>query len=673
MKTIMARPPDHPARRAEKLRKELLEHDHRYYVVAEPTISDEQYDSLMHELQLIEQQYPELQTLDSPTQRVGGAPTKAFPVVTHDPPMLSLSNSYSEEEIRDFDRRVRELLGGETPTYTTELKFDGVAISLKYRDGLFVQGATRGDGTQGDEITNNLKTVRSLPLRLRGDNPSLRTIEVRGEVFMNRDEFEKMNTQRSVNGEKVFINPRNATAGTLKLQDPKLVAVRPMKMFAYALYAPRAKLKSHYDNLQLLRRLGLLVNEHTRKCKTIDEVIEFWKRWEENRDTLPYDIDGVVVKVDSLDHQERLGNIAKSPRWAIAFKFTSRKAQTRLRDIVLQVGRVGTVTPVAELEPVFLGGTTVSRATLHNLDYIRDLDLRIGDTVVVEKGGDVIPKVSAVVESMRPKGTRLFEMPKTCPECGSRIYRPEGEANFFCENSECPAQVRGRIEHFAQRGAMDIGGLGEAVVEQLVSLGLVKSFADLYTLYRHKDTLVALDRWGEKSTQNLLDAIERSTKQPFHRVLFALGIRHVGAGVAQLVADHFPSIAKLQDATEEDLQTVSDIGPKIAESIVNFFREKHNREVIRKLKGAGLTLEMSASRERGKLSDTTFVITGTLPTYSREEVKQLIEQHGGRVASSVSKNVTHLLVGEDAGSKLAKAKQLGIPVLSEEELVALLR
>ena len=669
----MDRPPDQLIRRAEKLRKELLEHDYRYYVLAEPTIPDAQYDSLMRELQQIERDYPELQTPDSPTQRVGGATTKTFPVVRHDPPMLSLSNSYSEEEIRDFDRRVREILGSERPSYVVELKFDGVAISMKYRDGIFSQGATRGDGTQGDDITNNLKTIRSLPLRLRGDDPSFRTIEVRGEAFMNRNEFEMMNKQRAANDEKVFINPRNATAGTLKLQDPRLVAARPIRIYAYALFASGAKQSSHYDNLQTLRRLGLPVNEHSRKCRTIDEVIEYWKHWEQHRDTVPYDIDGIVTKVDSLEHQDRLGNIAKSPRWAIAFKFTSRKAETRLNDIIVQVGRVGTITPVAVLEPVFLGGTTVSRATLHNLDYIHDLDLRIGDTVIVEKGGDVIPKVTGKAEHLRPKGTAPFKMPKNCPVCGSRIFRPEGEANFFCENSECPAQVRGRIEHFAQRGAMDIEGLGEAVVEQLVGLGLVKSCADLYTLSRHRDTLVALDRWGQKSTQNLLDAIERSKQQPFHRILFALGIRHVGAGVAQLVAEHFPSIAALQDETVDDLQTVSAIGPKIAQSIVSFFQEKHNRDVVKRLKAAGLTLAASATKKRGKLSGTMFVITGTLPTYSREEARKLIERHGGKVASSISKNVTHLLVGEEPGSKLQKAQQLGIPQLHEDEFLALLK
>lgn len=668
----MSKPSAQVTRRVEKLRAELQDHDHRYYVLDSPTIGDEQYDKLMRELQELEREYRELQTPDSPTQRVGGQPIKEFGIVTHNPPMLSLANSYTEAEIRDFDRRVRELIEPQTPAYVAELKFDGVAITLKYRDGVFIQGATRGDGTQGDDITHNLKTVRSLPLRLRTTDKALRNIEVRGEAFMHRDEFEEMNKQRAAAEEKTFINPRNATSGTLKMQDPRIVAERPIRMYAYALFAPEKKLTSHYENLQIMRELGLPVNEQTRRCKNIDEVIEFWKRWEEKRDSVPYDIDGVVVKVDSLRHQETLGNIAKSPRWAIAFKFTSRKAETKLNGITLQVGRVGTITPVAELEPVFLGGTTVSRATLHNIDYITELDLRVGDTVIVEKGGDVIPKVSGFVESKRSRGTKPFVMPDKCPECGSRIYRPEGEANYFCENTECPAQVKGRIEHFAHRGAMDIEGLGEAVVEQLVGLELVKNYADLYSLHKRKATLVDLDRWGEKSTQNLLDGIEKSKKQPFHRVVYALGIRHVGQGVAQVVAENFSSIDSLQNATEEELQSVNAIGPRIAESIVHFFKEKHNREIVRRLKDAGLTLQAAKRKATGKLAGKTFVLTGTLPSYGREEAKQLIEKQGGKVASGVSKNVDFVLAGGDAGSKLEKAKKLGIRILSEEEFVKMI-
>ncbi|MFN0159576.1 MAG: NAD-dependent DNA ligase LigA [Bacteroidota bacterium] len=659
--------------RAEQLRQELHEHDYRYYVLAEPTIADEQYDVLMKELQGIEREYPELQTPDSPTQRVGGQPTKTFPTVSHNPPMLSLGNSYSEQEIRDFDRRVREMLDEEAPRYVAELKFDGVAIALRYRDGKFVQGATRGDGTQGDDITHNLRTIRALPLRLRTSDKSVMNIQVRGEAYMERRDFDKLNAQQATAGGKIFINPRNTTAGTLKLQDPKIVAGRAIRFFAYSLFASGGHLASHSENLKVLGKLGFSVNAHARLCSSIDEVIEYWKTWESKRDTLPYDIDGIVVKVDSLEQQQTLGNIAKSPRWAIAFKFASRKAETLLKGITLQVGRVGTITPVAELQPVFVGGSTVSRATLHNVDYITELDLRVGDTVIVEKGGDVIPKVSRVVQEKRPKETTPFSMPRTCPECGSRIYRAEEEANYFCENSECPAQVKGRIEHFARRGAMDIEGLGEAAVEQLVGLGLIKNYADIYSLHKHKESLVSIERWGEKSAQNLLDAIEQSKKQQFHRVLFALGIRHVGTGVAQLLSEHFDSIDALAEADEEALQSVSGLGPRIATSVKHFFAEKHNREIIKKLKGAGLTLTATTTRTRGTLSGKTFVLTGTLPAFSRDEAKRIIEQHGGKVASGVSKNITYVLAGEDAGSKLAKAESLGIAIINEKEFQRMIK
>jgi len=669
----MPPPPRNAARRAGQLRKELHDHDYRYYVLAEPLIADEEYDRLMRELQDLEAAYPELRTEDSPTQRVGGAPTKEFRTVTHDPPMLSLANTYDEEDIRDFDRRVRELLEGETPVYVAELKFDGVAIALKYAGGALVQGATRGDGTQGDDITHNLRTIRSIPLVLRGPGKIPPAVEVRGEAFMQRKDFDAMNAQRSAAGEKLFINPRNATAGTLKMQDPKIVAARPIQMFAYTLLGAGNARGLHSANLETLRRLGFPVNTHSKVCRTIDEVIAFWKRWEEKRDTLPYDIDGIVVKVDSIAQQDALGTIAKSPRWAVAFKFASRKAQTRLRGILLQVGRVGTVTPVADLEPVFVGGTTVSRATLHNVDYIRELDLRVGDTVVVEKGGDVIPKVSEAVTSLRPKGTSPFAMPAVCPACGSPIYREEGEANYFCENAECPAQVRGRIEHFAHRGALDIEGLGEAAVETLVSLALVKNVADLYTLASKKKTLVALERWGEKSTQNLLDAIEASKRQPYHRVLFGLGIRHVGAGVAKVLAGAFPSIDALGTAGEEELRVTPQVGPAIAGSIVHFFADRHNRDIVARLQKAGLTMTGAAATTGARLAGATFVLTGTLPSFTREEAARLIEENGGTVASSVSAKTTYVLAGAEAGSKLAKARALGVKVIAEAEFLKMIR
>jgi DNA ligase (NAD+) len=662
-------------KRIEELRKLLLEHDYRYYVLAQPTISDQQYDRLMRELIGLEREHPELATPDSPTQRVGGEPTKEFPTVTHAVPMLSLSNTYNEEEVRDFDRRVRSALGEEPFRYVCELKFDGVAISLTYEGGLLARGATRGDGFQGDEITQNLKTIRSIPLRLRTRKKGMEDLEVRGEVYMKRDDFRRMNEERELAGEKTFINPRNSAAGTLKLQDPKIVATRPLNFVAYFMRSGTTELSSHSENLRTLRELGFPVSEHARVSTTVDEVVRYWSEWEARRDDLPYDIDGVVVKVDSLAQQARLGTIAKSPRWAIAFKFAARQARTVLKSIRLQVGRIGTITPVADLEPVFVGGTTVSRATLHNEDYIKELDIRPGDTVVVEKGGDVIPKVSEVIREKRPRGTKPFTMPDKCPECGSKISRPEGEANYYCENSECPAQVRARIGHFAHRGAMDIEGLGEALVDQLVSLGFIQSYADLYELHKKRDRLVQLEHWGEKSADNLLAAIEESKKRPFWRVVFAIGIRHVGAGVTQLIVNHVRSMDKLMEASQEELQEIQGVGPRIAESVRRFFEDKHNRKLIERLRKARLQFEEKEKRPSAgtPFSGKTFVLTGTLPSFTREEAKAKIEELGGKVASSVSSKTDYVVVGEEAGSKLAKAKELGIQTLDEKSFLKLIR
>ena len=664
--------PAQAARRITELRREIDEHDYRYYVLADPAISDEQYDLLMRELQGLENQHPGLRTPDSPTQRVGGSPTKEFPTVSHTPPMLSLANAYSEEETREFDRRVRDLLGASPSGYVVELKLDGVAVALKYRDGVLIQGATRGNGTEGDEITNNLRTLRSIPLRLRnGDGTG--ELEVRGEVLMHKDLFADMNRQRATSGEKLFVNPRNAAAGTLKMQDPAQVARRPLRFFAYSLVSRERGIGgTHHENLLRMRELGLPVNDHVRRCTTIDEAIEQWRTWQEKRDALPYEIDGIVVKVDSLAEQRRIGNIAKSPRWALAFKFSSRKADTVLSDIILQIGRTGAVTPVALLQPVFIGGTTVSRATLHNADYIRELDLRIGDTVTVERGGDVIPKVVAVLKEHRPRGLRRFVMPDLCPECGGRLERPDEEVNVYCVNAECPAQVRGRIEHFAHRGAMDIEGLGEAAVEQLVRLGLVKNCADLYDLHLQRERLEELDRWGKKSTQNLLNSIEESKNRPFQRLVFGLGIGHVGAGVASLLAENFPSMDLLEKAGEEDLLGVQAIGPEIAASVAGFFRNRENRSMIARLRKAGLRMHAEVSAKGTALTGKSFVVTGTLGRHSREEIKELIISNGGRVLGGISPNVHYLVAGADAGSKLGKARQLGIPVISEEDLESMI-
>ncbi len=662
------------AKQIEKLHKEIHEHDYRYHVLTEPTIPDAEYDQLMRQLVELERGYPELFTPDSPSQRVGGQPTKEFPSVAHEIPMLSLSNVYSEEEVLDFDRRVQTLLGRQPYRYVCELKFDGVAITLKYEEGIFVRGATRGDGVQGDEVTNNLKTIRSVPLRLRTGEKAFMSVEVRGEVFMRKKDFEKMNKERERAGEKMFANPRNAAAGTLKLQDPKLVAARPLNFLAYWLHSERVELKSHYENLDILRKLGLPVNEHSRLCRNVKEAIKYWREWGLRREDLPYDIDGIVIKVDPIRQQEILGNIAKSPRWATAFKFSARQAETKLKNIILQVGRTGTITPVAALEPVFLSGTTVSRATLHNVDYIQELDIRIGDTVIVEKGGDVIPKVSGVVLAKRPRGAPPYVISAKCPVCGSKLFRPEGEANYYCENYECPAQVKGRIEHFAYRGAMDIEGLGEMVVEQLVKKGFTKNIADLYSLRKRKDELLKLERWGEKSVQNLLEAIEKSKTQPFQRVLYALGIRHVGTGVAKLLAEHFHSIEELKSASFEQLESIHEIGPKIAESIVRFFKDRRNLEIIERLRKGGVRMEIGGKelKRRGPLVGKTFVLTGTLLSFTREEARALIEGQGGKVSSSVGSKTDCVIVGEEPGSKYDKARALGIRTLTEDDFKKLL-
>jgi DNA ligase (NAD+) len=655
----------------EKLRDTIRDHDFRYYVEAAPVISDQEYDRLMTELLELERTHPQFQSPDSPTQRVGGQPVKEFLSVTHEIPMLSLANTYTEEELSDFDRRVSSLLNGEAYSYTSELKIDGVAISLLYQDGIFSRGATRGDGVTGDDITNNLKTIRSIPLRCRkGKNFSL-NFEVRGEIFMRKDDFLKLNEERGFIGEKLFVNARNSTAGTLKLQDPKIVAARPLNLFVYFLQSKDIALTSHYDNLQMLKKMGFVVNEHIRRCATIRDVMRYCSEWSKRRESLPYDIDGVVIKVDSLHQQTQLGSIAKSPRWAIAYKFPAQNVETLLKGITLQVGRVGTITPVAELEPIFVGGTTVSRATLHNEDNITELDLRIGDSVFVEKGGDVIPKVTGVNFTKRLKKSEKFSMPQSCPVCGSRIYRPIEEAAYYCENLSCPAQVRGRIEHFAHRGAMDIDGLGEAVIDLLVGQNLIHDIADLYSLT--EEQLIPLERMGEKSARNLIASIRKSKQQPYHRILFGIGIRYVGTGVAKILADAFPTMHKLAASDTEILEHIPGIGPRIAESVVRFFRARHHREILNRLELAGL--QFYAEKKSGgdtAFGGKTFVLTGSLESLTRDEAKEKIEARGGKVAAAVSTKTNYVIVGSDAGSKLDKARDLGITILGEKAFLTLL-
>ncbi len=658
-------------KRIEELKKEISRYDYEYYVLAQPTIDDYTYDQLMKELEALEAEHPELITVDSPTQRVSGEPQKAFHTVQHPQPMLSLSNTYNKNEFMEFDKRVRSGLDEkEEITYIAELKIDGAAVSLWYKNGVLKRGATRGDGTQGDDITQNIKTIRSIPLRILNNGSAPKEFEVRGEVFMPKRSFERLNKIREENEEALFANPRNAAAGSLKLQDARIVAQRRLDMFCYYLLPIGGELpgtKTHLENLQTLEKLGFHVDSHYQVCRDINAVMEYVREWEEKRTELPYDIDGVVVKVNTLQQQRRLGATAKSPRWAIAFKFKALRAETVILKIVWQVGRTGAVTPVAELEPVRLAGSTVARATLHNPDEIERKDIREGDYVFIEKGGDIIPKVVEVNLEKRKPDSRRTKIPATCPSCGETLQRTEGEAALRCVNSQCPEQLLRKIEHFASRGAMDIEGLGIAVVELLIQNDLLNDFADIYFLKKEK--IAALERMGEKSAQNLLEAIETSKQQPLDRLIFGLGIPFVGSGAAKILAKSFRSLDGLAGAEREALEAIEGIGAKTADSIISYFAEKENQNVIERLRSAGLKLEQEETKEENNpLNGLTFVITGTLPSLSRTEASAIIERNGGKVSSAVSSKTSYLLAGEKAGSKLQKAEKLGVPIISEEIL-----
>ena len=661
----------------QKIREQLREHNYNYYVLAQSTISDFEYDSLLNELLFLEKKYPHLITKDSPTQRVGSDLTKNFPPVKHKFPMLSLSNTYNQNELFDFDRRVRENLDDdETLEYVTELKIDGVSGSLLYSNGLFQKAATRGDGYTGEEITNNVKTIRSIPLKINSNIDELNNVsefEVRGEIFMGLSGFKKLNEDRAGNGEKLFMNPRNSTAGTLKLQDPKIVAERPLDIFVYYLLSENNEFESQSENLRILKQLGFKVNPNYKLCKNIEEVVEYCSYWEINRDKLPYEIDGVVIKVNSVKQQNILGNIAKSPRWAVAFKFKAKQVKTKLNKVTWQVGRTGAVTPVAELQPILLAGSTISRATLHNIDEIKRKDIREGDRVTIEKGGDVIPKVVCVDIDERPANSKKLIAPEYCPVCGSLLFKPEDEVAIYCENSECPAQVKGSIIHFASRTAMDIEGLGESLVSLFVDMGFLKSYADIYDLHLNRNELINIERLGEKSIDNLLSAIEASKEKPFTKVLFALGIRYIGAGAAQRLAQSFQSIDDIISAFPEKIESVKDIGPSVSGSIKNFFQNEKNKKIIQRLKNAGLNFQNSKKDEiTNKLNGKSFVLTGTLPTLSREAAKELIIKNGGRTVSSVSSKTDYVLSGEKPGSKFDKAKKLGVNIINEEEFLSLI-
>ncbi|MEW6047215.1 MAG: NAD-dependent DNA ligase LigA [Bacillota bacterium] len=654
-------------RRAEELRSLIDYHNYRYYVLDAPEISDAEYDALMRELLELEQKHPELVTPDSPTQRIGGAPLPEFGTVRHRTPMLSLDNAYSIEELKAWEARLRRMLPGEPVCYVAELKIDGLAISLEYEHGRFVRGATRGDGTTGEDVTQNLRTIKSIPLKLRTDRPV--TLDVRGEVYMIKSEFEHLNEERAARGEPLFANPRNAAAGSVRQLDPRVTASRPLNIFCYAIgtlegiEAP----PTHWERLQLLRDLGLRVNPHVRRCESLDEVLEYIGHWAERRHQLDYETDGIVVKVDSIDQQQRLGFTAKSPRWAIAYKYPAEQAITRVRGIEINVGRTGALTPVAVLDPVRLGGTTVSRAGLHNEDIIRKLDVRIGDWVKVQKAGEIIPEVVEVIRERRVGDEKPFSMPEACPVCGARVVRPEGEAIWRCINRQCRAQLVEGLIHYASRDAMDIEGVGPALVTQLVEKGLVKSPADLYRLTAPQ--LAELERMGPKSAQNVVNAIQESKGRGLARLLYALGIRHVGEGTARDLARHFGDIDAVAKASLEELMQVPDVGGVVARSIREFFDEPANLRLVDELRQLGVvTAEGRVASQpppSSPFAGKRVVVTGTLSRYSRREAEELLSSLGAQVSGSVSSKTDFLVVGESPGSKLDKARELGVPVLDE--------
>lgn len=654
----------------QRLREEIERHEHLYYVADQPVITDAEYDALIRRLQTLESEHPELVTPDSPTQRVGGKPREGMQRVEHSTPMLSLDNALNEQELRNFDARVRQLLKQQQFEYVAELKMDGLSMAAHYRDGRFHQAITRGDGRVGEDVTGNARTIRSLPLRVNKHLAPWPAFEVRGEVIMPQKSFERLNAGRDAEGLSRFANPRNAAAGALRNLDPRVTAGRELDFVPYFLLVDGAfALDSQWETLETLAGFGFKVNPHRRKCTDLDCLLEFIKDWEEKREGLPYQIDGIVVKVDSVQQQRELGFTAKAPRWAIAFKYAARQAVTTLENIEVHVGRTGALTPVAHLTPVAIGGVTVARATLHNEDEIARLEVEIGDKVLVERSGDVIPKVVRVVE--RGSHRHKFHMPKTCPVCGGHVVREEGEAASRCVNTNCPARLHESLRHFAQRSVMNIDGVGDALVEQLLSRGLVKSIADLYDLT--VEQLTGLDRMGEKSASKIVKNIDASRRQPLWRVLNGLGIPFVGERTAQILADHFGSLDEIAGASVEELQEVDEVGPKVAESIRQFFCEERNRELVERLRRAELQFtQAKKARKRGKLSGQTFVLTGTLPTLTREEAKAKIEAAGGKVAGSVSKKTSYVVAGEDAGQKLDKAKDLGVRIVDEAGLFAIL-
>jgi len=662
-------------KRVAALSAELRQHNYNYYVLAMPTITDLEFDKKLEELIALETQFPELIDPDSPTQNVGGFITKEFKTVRHRWPMLSLGNTYNEQELLDFDERIKKAIG-DNFEYVCELKFDGLSMSLTYKDGKLEQAVTRGDGTQGDEVTTNVKTIRSIPKKLNeGDYPD--DFEIRGEVFMHLKAFERLNNERIENGEPPYANPRNFASGTIKLQDSTEVAKRPLDSFMYFLYTEKQLFKTHWESLQAVKSWGFPVNDESRLCGNIQEVLKFISEWENRRFNLSYDIDGIVIKVNNYSQQQELGFTAKSPRWAIAYKYKAERVETELLSVSYQVGRTGAVTPVANLQPIFLAGTTVKRATLHNANEIIRLDLHEGDSVYVEKGGEIIPKIISVNLEKRKPGAQPIIYRTTCPDCNTLLERKEGEAAFYCPNDEgCPTQIVGKMQHFTGRKVMDIDGLGDETIETLYQKGFIKHISDIYDLHNKADQLKTMERFGERSINNMLDGIEKSKQMPFDRVLFGLGIRYVGATVAKKLTAHFKNIDNMMTASFDELNAVEEIGERIAHSIIEYFADEKHREEIEKLKAQGLQFvaeEKEVTLQSEKLVGKTFIISGTFEKYSRDELKDIIEQNGGKILGSISAKLSYLVAGDNMGpAKLEKATKLNIPIISDEELMRML-
>ncbi len=657
-------------KRVSQLRQEINYHNYRYYVKDSPEISDEEFDALLRQLERLEEEYPHLIVPESPTQRVGAPPDEAFKPVTHRNPMLSLANAFDFNELNSFFERVKKGLDQTKIEYVCELKLDGVAISLTYRNGKYFRGSTRGDGIIGEDITHNIKTIKSIPLALSMNKPP-REMEIRGEAFIEKETFEKINRERSAEDLPLFANPRNAAAGSLRQLDPQITASRRLDVFIFNLgYITGRDFNTHFEVLQFFKEIGFKINPYIIKALTEAEVVNYVKDWQEKKEGLPYEIDGIVIKVNLLNQQENLGATTKTPRWCIAYKYPAEQKTTVVKDIIVNVGRTGAITPTAILDPVVIAGSTVSRATLHNEDEIRRKDIRIGDRVIVQKAGDVIPEVVAPIISKRTGQEKIFKMPDKCPICGARIIRPEGEAVARCTGLACPAQNYEHFLHFVSRGAMDIEGMGQAVVKQIIDNNMVEDIADIYSL--EKDDLYRLEYFKEKAASNLFKAIQKSKERPLSRLLFALGIRHVGAHVAQVLAREFGNMDRLQQADYEDLINIDEIGPRIAESIINFFQQGQNLKVIEKLKKAGLNMSEETEKVDGKFKGLSFVFTGGLSRFNRQEAKAMVENLGGRISSSVSKKTDFVVAGTEPGSKYEKAKKLGLNILNEDQFLELI-